>query len=511
MSLLPLLSQAANAKTSSDAIDRLVSAWNLNPAKELEDAIVAIDGERPAFVGDFLKVAKKAPPSERGPLLASVTTAALSDVTRRLELLAQWSRDPRTSRMLLELLSGVPWSSDSSKPAWTAAFALMVKQADARFVAASKELPSKWKVRSTMRQWLERAFARAIERLEPIAATALSTQERAALTKAVTTHAKAKASRAGAKDEASLLQAIYATPADDGPRAVLADLLQERNDPRGEFIALQLANDARANKLLAANAKKWVGELAPVLTTELEFRRGFPAVGRTKFRHQADAEKFGGRPEWATFEELEWGTPTPIPRGQEPFCRFIGPVFRHLKIARGPYLPSLLAAKEPWALEALEVVVTGEKELVELGAKLPTLFPKLTKLFVRNVQGEWFRGVKHLDRLAELTTRGAPKSYGRGWEVLQSLPVGALVISTGESRWHFTRGSKGTFSKLTLHLADKENALRHEDYTRQLPTGFLESFELVTGKKPDAKAVPAIRRALELAQKRWAAGKRRRP
>ena len=38
----------------------------------------------------------------------------------------------------------------------------------------------------------------------------------------------------------SLFAAVYARPADDGARQVLADALQELGDPRGEFISLQL-------------------------------------------------------------------------------------------------------------------------------------------------------------------------------------------------------------------------------------------------------------------------------
>lgn len=46
-----------------------------------------------------------------------------------------------------------------------------------------------------------------------------------------------------------MLAAIEAAPDEDGPRLVYADWLQQRGDPRGEFIALQLAGKrtTRAN------------------------------------------------------------------------------------------------------------------------------------------------------------------------------------------------------------------------------------------------------------------------
>src|SRR5215211_5846586 len=41
--------------------------------------------------------------------------------------------------------------------------------------------------------------------------------------------------------EAALLEAVCADPAADGPRLIYADWLDERGDPRGEFIRLQCA------------------------------------------------------------------------------------------------------------------------------------------------------------------------------------------------------------------------------------------------------------------------------
>ncbi len=40
-----------------------------------------------------------------------------------------------------------------------------------------------------------------------------------------------------------LLAEILARPLDDGPRLVLADALQERADPRGQFIVMQLCSE----------------------------------------------------------------------------------------------------------------------------------------------------------------------------------------------------------------------------------------------------------------------------
>ncbi|MBL8919549.1 MAG: TIGR02996 domain-containing protein [Myxococcaceae bacterium] len=506
-----LLKQAAKATSAGDALEKLLLVWQGNPSPELEAAILALDDRPTPFEGDtaaFRAAVKKASAMDRGPLLAAATKGTLADVRDRLSALTAWPRDPRTTRMLVELLSSVPWSSDSSKPAWTAAFELMVRQNDARFVALSKSLPAKWKVRASMQGWLERAFAGAVQRLSP-ASGATSADEKKALDAVVKAFA-AKPARpgVGTRDVDALLAAIYAAPADDAPRLVLADVLQERNDPRGEFITLQVAGNPKARKLLEPNLKKWLGPLAPVLAADVGFRRGFPAEGRTKFRHQADVETFGALPAWATFERLEWGTPTPIPKGQENAVRFIGPAFRHLKHADGPSLELLLAAKQPWALESLVVEVDRSSQLEALGAKLPTLFPGLKQLVCVGPEASWFQKVKHLGRLEALGLTCRPDSAD--WDALNALDVPALWLrvarSAGDSVWRFSRGAAGRFSSVVVTLDGKEQPARHVERAEALPGGMLETFEVVATRRAPAGAEALVKKALQAAVTRRAAG-----
>jgi len=101
---------------------------------------------------------------------------------------------------------------------------------------------------------------------------------------------------------------VYAHPDDDAPRLVLADHLLELGDPRGQFLALQLAKGKatpaarrKEKALLEKHRADWLGPLAEVVNPYHHvFRRGFLAEAMVDF---------GGRTlppadEWATVERL---------------------------------------------------------------------------------------------------------------------------------------------------------------------------------------------------------------
>jgi uncharacterized protein (TIGR02996 family) len=86
---------------------------------------------------------------------------------------------------------------------------------------------------------------------------------------------------------AGLLEAVLATPDDDGPRLVYADWLTEQGDPRGELIAIQCArsrldSDAPEQKLLeerewtllSLHEEEWRNALGKDVLS-VKFRRGF--------------------------------------------------------------------------------------------------------------------------------------------------------------------------------------------------------------------------------------------
>lgn len=118
----------------------------------------------------------------------------------------------------------------------------------------------------------------------------------------------------------ALLAEIYARPDDDEPRLVYADRLMAANDPRGEFIALQLARGGdqapspREAELLKKHGKVWLGDLAPVLSfgkgySQTAFRRGFVADADVILSVGRKLRPLASHPAWATVERFIGGTP----------------------------------------------------------------------------------------------------------------------------------------------------------------------------------------------------------
>lgn len=114
--------------------------------------------------------------------------------------------------------------------------------------------------------------------------------------------------------DAALWQAVYDAPDDDAPRAVLADVLQERGDPRGELIALQLQEhrgdasaevSARAARLVEQWGEQWLGALCAI-TEYAALERGclhqitFKNSARLKNRDELLAD-----PAFSTVEQID--------------------------------------------------------------------------------------------------------------------------------------------------------------------------------------------------------------
>ncbi len=149
----------------------------------------------------------------------------------------------------------------------------------------------------------------------------------------------------------ALLAEVYAHPADDAPRAVLADALQAQGDPRGEFIALQLASalqradigdaarDKRIDQLVQACGLEWLDELQAI-TYRAQFQRGFVTRLELAKSYAEISPGLHTVPALATVEELIPGEA----RGDAYASLLTSPamkVLRRIQIYDGPSLAAL--------------------------------------------------------------------------------------------------------------------------------------------------------------------------
>lgn len=171
----------------------------------------------------------------------------------------------------------------------------------------------------------------------------------------------------------ALFELVCASPADDGPRHVLADHLLEKGDPLGEYVAAALKGGATPRD--AAPATAWLGPLGEVAAPEnVELARGFP---RRVIVHVPDdpetVERVRSARAWGTIEELRF-----LPQSRVLF----GPAMKALRDV-GPLHEAGLAELAPLErvlpLERLHVVLRDEATLDRLVA---LTLPRLVALAV---------------------------------------------------------------------------------------------------------------------------------
>ena len=473
-----LLQEAIDAVPQGRApvvLQALVQAWTHKPLAALGSLVPRVPLPVAPFQGDtdaWAEAARKASVDERGALLATLLTGGLAEVRRKLEAVSSW-RDPRLSAALEAALTEPPWSSNTSRPTWRALFALVSGSGDPRFVALAQTLPAGWTMRSAQKQWLVEAFHEAVGSLP---ATLEPTAQEAALLatlEGLLALPTPKKSRGPRPDFA----AVYAAPADDGPRQVLADALLEQGDPRGDFLSLQLrakkgkAELAQEKALLKTHAKAWLSVFGPALGAAVKWRRGFPAEGLVKFRDEAAARKYGALAEWATFESLTW-SPASSPE-HDAAAGFIGPSFRHLKRADQLHLPHLLGtAGVTWALEWVRGSVDTREQLEQL----------LTSPQLPRLEAVHLRGAFKPEWLTEVTRWGGLKELGLSMpypplmlEVLRRAALTSLERLDWGRTLRFWRGADGLFSRLEFLASPRGTYLVH-DQLDSLPDGAIEAF-----------------------------------
>lgn len=178
-----------------------------------------------------------------------------------------------------------------------------------------------------------------------------------------------------------LYDLVCASPGDDGPRRVLADYLLEHEHPRGELIALALAEQlpaeaiARRAELLEAYGRSWLGPLGPVIPESgARWERGFLARADVYLRSAPPGE-LREAPVWGTVEQIRF-----LHRD------FLDPAMAALRDV-GPVregLHALPAARRPWAIERLHAAPDDREGAAALWRA--TTLPRLAHLVLEGAQ-----------------------------------------------------------------------------------------------------------------------------
>jgi uncharacterized protein (TIGR02996 family) len=313
---------AARAIGSGDdtgALRGLLEAWRATRASRIAELVERVsrrcESRLPRVGQDtraethkaWLAIAREQRPEDLPRLLAALcdTGGRSTDALERVTALASWPSDPRTARGAIRHIERPMFYASSTRPFWSALITLVVDHQDPRAAdqldALAKRytnvLHASYLDLSATVTWFQNQLRNA--------ATQLRTRVPAPLVLDAGTQKACEKIAATLDVEDGLLAAIYADPHDDHARAVYADLLQQRGDSRGEFIALQLANrdEARAAELLRTHADAWLGVLAPyVVVHRCKFERGFPYDVTL---NGVDVDPIAKHPAWSTVRRID--------------------------------------------------------------------------------------------------------------------------------------------------------------------------------------------------------------
>lgn len=317
----------------------------------------------------WLALAAANDPADLEVLLGTLTDVRKGELLEARLATLKGRIDPRIAKAMHAVLEDPPISSSAGVNTLLAALELVVAIADPRSGEAWSRLvrivgnygggPATEGLRKKMPSGSTRLHAALDEIL-----TELSEEDTARLDAIEALLTPARAQSVG-----PLFAAVYANPEDDRPRMVLADLLQELGDPRGELIALQLARSGKRSKrekeLLDAHAHDWLGPIAVLVhRTDLDYERGFVARCSMRGDSPRDVGALVGRPEWRTMTDVDirsWDRhPGPLLEGMP-----------SLRVLRGVADPSKLPAHD--RIERVQTgVVSSPDELAPLAA-LPAL------------------------------------------------------------------------------------------------------------------------------------------
>ena len=299
------------------ALVHLLSAWRTYRDPRLAGAIemvsIRLPGTRPSGRSievkqtAWLAMANNSAPSAIGPLMATLDdTGKANHLRDRISAIAERDPDPRIAARLVALIERPPYWDESGVMVIKAALQVIVANYDPRqLVALDRIIAHGVGAGTSVTRFIaahlpkyRSALAKKCEGFPIVADPSVLTEIEGFIVVP--------------QQEATLITAVYANPEDDEPRSVLADVLQRRGDPRGEFIALQLARarggprTKRERTLLAANRERdWIGPIEPlILKKSAAFERGFLSRCALHSQEQSLFETMVDHPAWRTLTEL---------------------------------------------------------------------------------------------------------------------------------------------------------------------------------------------------------------
>lgn len=419
---------AAFAKgTYADALSHVIEVWTAAPTERLGPIAVAIDRRLPrqplpdkvsAREQAWLDLAAAHDPATLPTLLGCDWPVHPREAKARLSELVEFAPDPRIAESLVRLRAAKRYTSNASAAFWKLALLTLGGWGEPRLaaLAAGAKNEIDWysvfePVHKKLKSWpapvmLDVAATKALDALEAIV--------------------EAEQPSSGA-DIGSLFAAVYDDPAGDGPRLVLADALLAEENPRGEFIQLQLSGknrkaEARIAALIRSHGATWLDGLP--LTGPPVFRRGFVAeavVGGVP----------AGEPlrSWRTVEKVTFfGNPDPAA-----FSAFI--THDNLATVRSIWNISThcLPAIANRTLESLRLLgaganVSAAPQTRELSLSHPMGAPLLPSL-------TWFAGSPFSATCERLCVDAIDTALVEVWPWFVTASVPCLVLAPGLAGW----------------------------------------------------------------------------
>ena len=265
-----------------------------------------------ARIEAWYAVEAKREPADLGRLLQTPWPGTWQKALPILTSLLEWPDDPRLAMALARIVDATPYDVWTSASFYRPLFERLAKLRDLRTLPLLRAQASKEKSEYYDRGLEERAL-HGLEHAFPDGPPELAPEVEAAVaTLEARYRERMQLASAKAQGEAAYLAAIYADPDDVALRAVYADWLLERGDPRGELITLQLARAAgrtsedaevRERKLLEQHGRAWTGALDHWFA-DARFEGGF-VVGGTLRDNPADVEL--ADPAWRLVRVIESG------------------------------------------------------------------------------------------------------------------------------------------------------------------------------------------------------------